>query len=92
MKAEAQIWGTETLFAGNYPVLIPYLWVKTDGRNLNLSLSHSNFGSSEMEVRISNLDQKMKFDYATATANIDLSMFHKELQGYVVVQAKGYGI
>jgi hypothetical protein len=92
-KAEAQIWGTETLFAGNYPVLIPYLWVKTDGRNLNLSLSHSNFGSSEMEgeVRISNLDQKMKFDYVTATANIDLSMFHKELQGYVVVQAKGYG-
>ena len=91
--AEAQIWGTETLFAGNYPVLIPYFWVKTDGRNLNLYLSHSNIGSSEIEgnVKISNLDQKMKLDNATVAANIDLGMLNKDLQGYVKVKAKGQG-
>ncbi len=92
-NAEAQIWGTEMLFANNYPVLIPYFWVKSDGNNLSLSLSRSNFGSSdiEAEVNISNLSRKMKFNTANIAANIDLGMLNKDLKGFVNAKITGEG-
>jgi len=92
-QAEAQIWGTETLFANNYPVLIPYLWLKTDGNNLNLSLSQSNIGSSNLsaEVAISNLTRKMKFERADVSVDIDLAMIQKDLRGMVNAKITGEG-
>jgi len=92
-NAEAQIWGTETLFANNYPVLIPYLWVKTDGNNLKLSLSKSNVGSSDLaaEVAISNLRHKIKFERVDISADVDLAMIQKDLKGMVNANIIGEG-
>lgn len=92
-NAEAQIWGTETLFAQKYPVLVPYLWLKTNGSDLSLSLSKSNIGSSTIsaEVKVSSLNRNINVESANILANIDLAMVNRDLQGMVSAKVNGSG-
>jgi len=84
-EAKAQLWSTKALFAQDYPVSIPYLWVETDGHNLGAQLSRSTMGNgyASAEVDISELGPRMKFNKALAEVGIDLKMIDPRLSGFV---------
>lgn len=92
-EAKAQLWATRGIFAGDYPVSIPFLAVETDGKNLSARISRSTVGSSYLsgEVDISDLGPKLRFNNAKAAAGLDLAMVNKDLKGFVTVELTGNG-
>jgi hypothetical protein len=92
-NAKAQVWGTEAIFASNYPVRIPYIGAETDGHNLSAQISRSTVGTSNIfaDVKISNLGPKLHFDYAKADAGVDLAMVYPALTGFVKASLNGSG-